>query len=104
MYRITKISNTRILQHKDGSNKSMSITLDLIAPTKRGDGWSHYLADLHLHKNGKISFSITHLSSSAWGNCAWRLAPYDYSRPDVHNFVMRECSSKLLDWKQILAA
>ena len=104
MYRITKIGSIKTMKDSAGNNSSMTITLHLMAPTKRGDSWSIYLGEIWLRRDGSVSFSITYINSSAWGNSAWRTPPFDYERPDVERFVLRECSSLMNDWRQMLAA
>ena len=103
MYRVTSIDPPRIFRDNTGRNRSMVIGIKLTAPTKRGDEWSSYLGEIRLHQNGETSFSITHINSSAWGNSAYRAAPYGYERPDVEKFVIRECASQLANWRQKLA-
>lgn len=90
-FKISKIGEPKTVRNRDGQQVSTTASIHFMAPTKRGDECSNYLGALTVQRGGKVSFRITHINSSAWGKPSWRSAPYDYVRPDVEKFVLKEC-------------
>ena len=104
IYTVTTVEGLKTVKDASGKVVSASTLVHLYAPTKKGDNWTSYVGKLNLSKDGLVSFTITHLNSSAWGNVAWRTAPFNYERPDVEKFVKKECATTIHDLMNLLAS
>jgi len=102
VYKITKIGEIKKSLDQGGKIVAASVAVNFRAPTKKGDDWSIYLGSIRVDLSRKVSFRITHLNSKAWGNDAWRSAPFDYNRPDVEWFVLKECAETVKELKKIV--
>lgn len=104
MYRINSINAPRRIRDTDGQTTSITVTLHIMAPTKKGNDWSLYVGELYLRPGGKANFKVTHVNSSAWGNSSYRATPFDYSRPDIEAFVRTDCAQMISDLVASLTA
>lgn len=92
VFKITQLGEPRIVRSRDGQNVSARAQIRITAPTKKGDARSAYLGNLIVQQDGQVSFRITDVNSNAWGRPCWRSSPFDYTRPDIDRFVLKECS------------
>lgn len=104
MYRINSVNEPHRVRNTDGQTTSITVTLHIMAPTKKGNDWSLYVGELYLRLGGSTNFKITHVNSSAWGNSSWRATPFDYSRPDIEAFVRKDCAQMISDLVTSLTA